>query len=107
MKAVMFDAYGGSERLRIGQIEKPVPGKNEVLIRVAAAGTNPADVKWRAGMFANFVPLTDLRRLAGVEEVILLKLLDLTFVGRHYRDVLAASVAVILGGGCCGKSSLS
>lgn len=58
MKAVMFDAYGGPEKLRIGEIEKPVPGDGQVLVRVAAAGVNPADGKWRAGMFAGFVPLS-------------------------------------------------
>lgn len=58
MKAVMFDAYGGPEKLRVGACAKPVPGDGEILIRVEAAGVNPADGKWRAGMFAGMVPLT-------------------------------------------------
>jgi NADPH:quinone reductase-like Zn-dependent oxidoreductase len=58
MKAVLIDAYGGPEKLRIGECEKPVPGEGEILIRVAAVGVNPADGKWRAGMFASMVPLS-------------------------------------------------
>jgi len=58
MKAVMIDAYGGPEKLRIGACGKPVRSDGEILIRVAAVGVNPADGKWRAGMFAGFLPLS-------------------------------------------------
>ncbi|GAA2039461.1 NAD(P)-dependent alcohol dehydrogenase [Terrabacter terrae] len=38
MKAVIQDRYGGSDVLRVGDVDVPEPGDNEVLIRVHAAG---------------------------------------------------------------------
>ncbi len=38
MKAVIQDRYGTSEVLRVGEVDVPEPGENEVLIRVHAAG---------------------------------------------------------------------
>ncbi len=53
-----MDRHGGPEVLYPGDAEKPVPAADQVLIRVMAVGVNPADWKWRAGMFAGYVPLT-------------------------------------------------
>lgn len=57
MKAIVFDRYGGPEVLALANVADPVPAAGEVLIRVAAVGVNPADGKWRMGMFKDFVPL--------------------------------------------------
>ena len=57
MRVVMFDHYGGPEVLYLGSRDKPAPGPGEVLIRVERIGVNPADAKWRGGMFASFAPL--------------------------------------------------
>jgi 2-desacetyl-2-hydroxyethyl bacteriochlorophyllide A dehydrogenase len=38
MKAILQDAYGPPERLRPGDTDTPVPGSNEVLVEVRAAG---------------------------------------------------------------------
>lgn len=35
----------------------PEPGEGEVRVKVAAAAVNPADYKWRGGMFRDFVPV--------------------------------------------------
>jgi len=43
MKAMVQDSYGSPEALRLREIEKPTVVDNEVLIRVRAAGVNPAD----------------------------------------------------------------
>jgi NADPH:quinone reductase-like Zn-dependent oxidoreductase len=40
-----------------GRRAVPIPAIDELLIRVVAVGTNPADWKWRAGWFANEAPL--------------------------------------------------
>lgn len=56
MNAVHFATYGGPEVLEYVQIERPKPGPGEVLIKVLAAGVNPADYKFRAGELAGHRP---------------------------------------------------
>ncbi len=43
MKAIVFDRYGPPDVLHIREIEKPVPGDDEVLIKVHAASVNSWD----------------------------------------------------------------
>jgi NADPH:quinone reductase-like Zn-dependent oxidoreductase len=43
MKAIVYHEYGGPEVLMSEEIEKPVAGDREVLIRVRAASVNPLD----------------------------------------------------------------
>ncbi|MGN9839127.1 NADP-dependent oxidoreductase [Nonomuraea sp. H19] len=47
MKAISQDALGGPEVLKMVEVDKPVPGPTEVLVRVQAAGLNPTDWKIR------------------------------------------------------------
>ncbi|GAC1589857.1 MAG: NADP-dependent oxidoreductase [Sphingomicrobium sp.] len=56
MKAIRIHGHGSPEVLRYENAEMPEPGPGEVLIRVAAAGVNPADHKHRDGMFKDFLP---------------------------------------------------
>ncbi len=49
MRALVIDATGDPEQLRIGEVPDPVRVSDEVLVRVAAAGVNPIDAKTRAG----------------------------------------------------------
>jgi len=51
MKIVALDGFGGPEVLRIAEAEKPHPGAGEVLIEVAAAGVNRADLLQRQGHY--------------------------------------------------------
>jgi NADPH:quinone reductase len=55
VKASRIHEHGDPGVLRYEDAEDPVPGAGEVLIRVAAAGVNPADHKHRSGMFKDFV----------------------------------------------------
>ncbi|MEV7519904.1 NADP-dependent oxidoreductase [Streptomyces sp. NPDC091371] len=48
MRAVVVSQWGGPEVLTETEIERPVPGLNEILVRVHAAGVNPVDGKTRA-----------------------------------------------------------
>jgi len=41
MKAVVQDAYGSADTLRFEDIDMPVIGDEEVLVRVRAAGVDP------------------------------------------------------------------
>jgi len=71
-KAYGFIEYGGPDTQRFLDVPKPVPGPDEVLVRVHAAGLNPVDWKVRAGMQRSFLPL-ELpavlgREVAGVVE---------------------------------------
>ncbi|MGA5817844.1 NADP-dependent oxidoreductase [Kitasatospora sp. NPDC094028] len=54
MRAISQDTAGGPEVLRLVDTARPEPGRGEVLVRVHAAGVNPADWKTRSrGVFAN------------------------------------------------------
>lgn len=48
MRAMVVKEWGGPENLVEREIERPEPGLNEILVRVHAAGVNPADWKTRA-----------------------------------------------------------
>jgi len=48
MKAVVMHEYGGPDILKYEDAPDPVPGKGEVLIRIAAASINPVDLWQRA-----------------------------------------------------------
>ncbi|MEU8970521.1 NADP-dependent oxidoreductase [Streptomyces monashensis] len=57
MRAISQDVLGGPEVLREVELERPVPGPNQVLVRVRAAGVNPTDWKHRAlGVFLGEPP---------------------------------------------------
>lgn len=51
MKAVHIHKTGGPEVLQFEDVPRPEPGPHEVLVRVHAAGVNPADWKIREGQF--------------------------------------------------------
>jgi NADPH:quinone reductase-like Zn-dependent oxidoreductase len=50
MKAVVTREFGNPEVLNVEEVETPEAGLGEALVRVAAAGINPADTKTRSGM---------------------------------------------------------
>src|ERR1700735_1866335 len=49
MKAVRYDEFGGIDELRVDEVERPVPGDGQVLVRVKAAGINPSEGVIRSG----------------------------------------------------------
>ncbi len=43
MKAIVYDTYGSPDALEMKQVDKPVPGDGDVMVRVRAASLDPAD----------------------------------------------------------------
>lgn len=49
MRAVVYERFGEPEVLHLVERPEPVPGRGEVLVRVALSGVNPTDWKSRRG----------------------------------------------------------
>lgn len=52
MKAIQAHAFGGPEVLQVKELDDPVPGPDEVVVDIRAAGVNPADTYMRTGVYA-------------------------------------------------------
>jgi NADPH:quinone reductase-like Zn-dependent oxidoreductase len=48
-RRVQFDHYGSDDVLRVVDVPRPAAGDGQVLVRVAAAGTNPGEIAIRNG----------------------------------------------------------
>jgi NADPH:quinone reductase-like Zn-dependent oxidoreductase len=57
-KAVRFEQYGGIEVLRVVEVDRPVPGPGQVLVRVVAAAINPGEAHIRTGALHDRWPAT-------------------------------------------------
>src|SRR3954463_14928437 len=57
MKAVRFHEYGDPSVLRYEDVERPVPGAGQVLIRVAATSFNSVDGNIRGGFMQGPIPV--------------------------------------------------
>lgn len=51
MKAIRVHQFGGPEVQQLEDVEVPLPGNEEVLVRVKAAGVNPYDTYMRSGAY--------------------------------------------------------
>ncbi|HWA14844.1 MAG TPA: NAD(P)H-quinone oxidoreductase [Gemmatimonadales bacterium] len=51
MRAIVYAGAGGTEVLGLREVPTPVPGPGQVLVRVAAAGLNRADIFQRRGRY--------------------------------------------------------
>ena len=93
MKAILFDKYGDSSVLYIGEAPKPIIDDNEVLIKVAAAGVNRPDILQRQG---GYPPPKGASEILGLEVsgkiVEIGKNIDLDFKGKEV-------CALVTGGG--------
>jgi NADPH:quinone reductase-like Zn-dependent oxidoreductase len=58
MKAIYYDNHGGPEVLQYGDLPRPEPGTNEVLVQVAAASVNPIDRRLRGGELQEYISRT-------------------------------------------------
>lgn len=51
MKAVLMEGFGGVEVLKVGEVERPVPGEGQVLVKVIATTINRPDLVQREGKY--------------------------------------------------------
>ena len=56
MKAFLVDRYNSKDGLRFGDVPKPEPRDDDVLIQIHAAGVNPLDSKIKTGEFRFILP---------------------------------------------------
>ena len=64
MRAVTVTEFGPPENLVITDVERPSPAAGEVLVKVAAAGVNRADLLQRQG---NYPPPPGASDIIGME----------------------------------------
>ena len=57
-KAVRFERYGDVDVLQVVEVPRPVPGREQVVVRVRAAGINPGEAAIRAGLLHERWPAT-------------------------------------------------
>jgi NADPH:quinone reductase-like Zn-dependent oxidoreductase len=57
-RAVRYAGFGGIDVLRVVEVERPVPGDGQVLVRVKAAGINPSEAAIRTGAVSKLFPST-------------------------------------------------
>lgn len=72
MKAIRVKEFGGSEVMKLEEVAEPRPAGDEILVRLKAAGVNPADTYIRAGTYAAkpSLPYTPGADAAGIVEAV-------------------------------------
>lgn len=98
MKAVRYHGFGSSEVLRYEDVERPVPGAGQVLVRVAATSFNPVDDHIRAGVLAGMIPIA-LPFVPGIDLAGTVVELGPEVTGRHVGDRVLAMLPLDAGGG--------
>ncbi len=56
MKAIRYHEFGSTGVLRHEEVERPVPGPGQVLVKVTATSFNPVDDHIRLGVLAEMIP---------------------------------------------------
>jgi NADPH:quinone reductase-like Zn-dependent oxidoreductase len=56
MHAIQIEDYGEPDVLKLVEVPIPQPGEGQMLVKMHAAGVNPADWKKRAGLYRQFSP---------------------------------------------------
>jgi NADPH:quinone reductase-like Zn-dependent oxidoreductase len=74
MKAVRIHRFGEADVVQVEDVEQPVAGEGEILVRVRAASVNPVDYKIRRGQYPpvkeEMLPITQGRDFAGTVEAL-------------------------------------
>jgi NADPH:quinone reductase len=70
MKAIRIHALGGADALRLEDLDKPVPGPGQALLRVEAVGINFMEIYQRTGLYKATLPLTLGNEAAGTVDAV-------------------------------------
>lgn len=72
MKAIIVREFGAPEVMKLEEVATPQPNKDQVLVRVKAAGINPVDTYIRGGQYAAKpnLPFTPGKDAAGIVEAV-------------------------------------
>ena len=85
MKAVRFHEYGDPEVLLYEDVEQPIPGLDEVRIRVAATAFNPVDAGIRGGYLQEPFPVV-LPHVPGIDVAGTVDAVGADVTGRRVGD---------------------
>ncbi len=96
MQAVEISQYGAPEVLRLAERPQPVPGADELLIRVAASGVNRPDVLQRTGNYPVPPGASDIPGLEVAGEVVAGDAAAMAAAGLKVGDRVCA---LVTGGG--------
>ena len=92
MKAVLMDAFGSVDVLKIGDAEKPVPAEEQVLVKVFATSINRPDLVQREGKYP---PPAGDSEILGLEVAGVIEALGAGVTGWHVGE----RVMTLVGGG--------
>ncbi len=70
MKAALIKEFGGTEVLQYTEVETPVPGTDEVLVKIHATGVNRLDHYLREGKMMPDIPLPHILGSDAVGEIV-------------------------------------
>lgn len=56
MRAFIIEKYGDNDEVKLATIDRPMPGKNDIVVQVKAASINPLDTRIRAGKLKQVLP---------------------------------------------------
>jgi NADPH:quinone reductase-like Zn-dependent oxidoreductase len=68
MRAIVITEHGGPEVLQVRELPDPVPGDDEVLIRVKAFGINHAETHMRKGEWPEATPVSGIEAVGTVAQ---------------------------------------
>lgn len=100
MKAVLMDGFGGLDVLKIGEVEVPMPGEGQVLVKVAATTVNRPDLVQREGKYP---PPPGDSEILGLEVAGIISELGPGVTGWAVGD----RVISLVGGGACAEYAVA
>lgn len=100
MKAVLMDGFGGVEVLKVGEVERPVPGDGQVLVKVIATTVNRPDLVQREGKYP---PPPGDSEILGLEVAGTIEELGAGVTGWNIGD----RVMTLVGGGACAEYAVA